>query len=119
MKPITELRKAPQVMSSSPGRSILPPMLVPPIILISGVRKDSVNWLTTPVKAAPITIPTARSTTLPREIKSLKPLSTIELLYQLLWRCTPPCFDDKLMQLGRVHLGEVDLHPAETANIRG
>ena len=34
-----------------------------------------VSWVTTPVNAAPMTMPTARSTTLPRMMKSLKPLS--------------------------------------------
>src|SRR3954464_14588461 len=42
---------------------------------MSGVRKEAVNAATTAVNAAPMTTATARSTTLPRSTKSLKPLS--------------------------------------------
>jgi hypothetical protein len=40
-----------------------------------GLRNAPVNAVMTAVNAAPMTIPTARSTTLPRMMKSLKPLS--------------------------------------------
>src|SRR3954469_18583561 len=49
---------------------------MPPLSLISGCRKPSVNAVTTPVKAAPMTTATASSMTLPREMKSRNPLST-------------------------------------------
>ncbi len=43
---------------------------------IRGVRKAVTNPVTTAVKAAPITMPTARSTTFPRSRKLRNPLST-------------------------------------------
>src|SRR5262249_52239311 len=42
---------------------------------ISGVRRSLVNAPTTVAKAAPMTTPTAISTTLPRRMNFLKPLS--------------------------------------------
>src|SRR5208282_838154 len=47
---------------------------------IRGVSKSLVNAATTPPKAAPITTPTAISTTLPRRMNFLKPSSIEELL---------------------------------------
>ncbi len=44
--------------------------------LISGSMMLFVNDVTIAVNAAPTTTATARSTTLPRRMKSLKPLST-------------------------------------------
>src|SRR4051794_13450794 len=43
---------------------------------ISGLMKPFVKAVTTVVNAAPMTMPTARSTTLPRMMKSLKPWNT-------------------------------------------
>jgi hypothetical protein len=57
------------VMSRSP-KSTLPGMAM------TGVRMFSTNDVTTAAKAAPMTTPTARSTTLPRSTKVLKSLST-------------------------------------------
>src|SRR5208282_28050 len=48
---------------------------------IRGVSKSLVNAATTPPKAAPITTPTAISTTLPRRMNFLKPSSIEELLF--------------------------------------
>src|SRR6266404_9073360 len=42
---------------------------------IRGVSRSLVNAVTTDPKAAPMTTPTARSTTLPRRMNCLKPLS--------------------------------------------
>src|SRR6266511_3070083 len=54
----------------------LPATSPPPLIrLMIGLTNAPVNAVTTAVKATPITIPTARSITLPRMMKSLKPLS--------------------------------------------
>src|SRR5580700_3707878 len=48
----------------------------PPVAsLISGFRKAAVSPPTTPANAAPITTPTAMSTTLPRRMNFLKPSS--------------------------------------------
>src|SRR3989344_2968088 len=52
------------------------------IAAINGVIMSFTKELTTAVKAAPIMTPTARSTTLPRSIKSLNPL--IIFLYYLI-----------------------------------
>src|SRR5215212_6695639 len=73
MKAISWLRNAPQVkccslISNSPAK--VPPPLTRPI---SGVRNESTKAATTAVNAAPMTTATARSTTLPRSRKSLKP----------------------------------------------
>src|SRR5579863_3791305 len=46
---------------------------LPAIAAIRGVRRSFVNAVTTPPKAAPITTPTARSTTFPRNRNCLKP----------------------------------------------
>src|SRR5690348_13879076 len=54
---------------------MVPPIWVPPTRRINGSRNDLVNWLTTAANAVPITMPTARSTTFPRRMKSLKPRS--------------------------------------------
>src|SRR3954469_15425466 len=54
-----------------------PTPVPPPINWMSGLMKPLVNAVTTVVKEAPITMPTARSTTLPRMMKSLKPWKTL------------------------------------------
>jgi hypothetical protein len=45
-----------------------------PIIPISGVMKAATKALTSSLKEPPMTIATARSTTLPRRMKSRKPV---------------------------------------------
>ncbi len=47
------------------------------IAAIRGVTKSLTKAVVTVPKAAPITTPTAKSTTFPRKTKSLKPLSTV------------------------------------------
>src|SRR3712207_1966644 len=67
----------------SPIRKRLPLMVIahseksgmPPNIPISGVMMSFTSAWTTPVNAAPITMPTARSTTLPRRMNFLNPPS--------------------------------------------
>src|SRR5205823_13156336 len=49
----------------------------PKIAPISGVIRSATNAVTTAPKATPITIPTARSTTLPRSRNSLKSVSAV------------------------------------------
>src|SRR5579872_4384502 len=54
---------------------------LPTTSAISGVRKPLVSSVTTPPKAAPITTPTAISTTFPRRMNFLNPSSiTVPLL---------------------------------------
>src|SRR6476660_5840429 len=48
---------------------------LPTMAAMSGVRRSLVKAVTTDPKAAPMTTPTARSTTLPRRMNCLKPLS--------------------------------------------
>src|SRR6478672_4151358 len=48
---------------------------LPTMAAMSGVRRSLVKAVTTEPKAAPMTTPTARSTTLPRRMNCLKPLS--------------------------------------------
>src|SRR3954466_14646714 len=72
---MTALTKAAQ-SKDTPLMVHVPPLTPPPpTSLIKGSRNDLGNWVTSPVNAAPMTMPTARSTTLPRMMKSLKPLS--------------------------------------------
>src|SRR5271154_6176248 len=63
---------------------------LPTIAAMKGVNRSAVSAVTTPPKAAPITTPTAISTTLPRRINCLKPDS--------IWK-NPPS------QTGRLPLG--------------
>ena len=50
-----------------------------PIRLISGAMMLSVNLVTSPVNAVPMTTATARSTMLPRARNSLKPFNPVSL----------------------------------------
>ena len=75
-KVITALMKAPQSRTWPPPIFTLPPNSPPPPTRwMIGLINELVNPVTTAVNAAPITMPTARSMTLPRMMKSLKPLS--------------------------------------------
>ena len=56
--------------------SARPLTFVPPTAAISGLMMLFVKLVTTPVNAAPMTTATARSTTLPRMMKFLKPWIT-------------------------------------------
>src|SRR5580704_10453285 len=53
---------------------------LPTIATINGVSRSLVRAVTTPPKAAPITTPTAKSTTFPRRMNCLNPLSIKDLL---------------------------------------
>ena len=71
---ITALMNAAQ-SNTWPFTVKVPPLMPPPPISpINGSRNDSVNAVTSAVKAMPMTTATARSTMLPRSRKSLKPL---------------------------------------------
>src|SRR6267154_3128253 len=52
---------------------------LPTTAAISGVNRSFVSAVTTPPKAAPITTPTAISTTFPRRMNFLKPLNIGDL----------------------------------------
>src|SRR3954453_9590931 len=73
---IRALMKAAQSKTCSFTTNVPPSNPPPPTRPIKGSRNESVNAPTTAVNAAPMTTATARSTTLPRSRKSLKPLST-------------------------------------------
>ncbi len=53
---------------------------LPPIAAINGVIRSLTRAVTTAPKAAPITMPTAKSTTLPRSTKALKSLPICRIL---------------------------------------
>src|SRR5580704_10381195 len=55
---------------------------------IRGVSRSVVSAVTTPPKAAPITTPTAISTTFPRRMNFLKPLSIRDLREERAGKCT-------------------------------
>src|SRR3954452_16683412 len=71
---MTALMNAPHVKCCSLITNSPPFVPPPPISAIRGFRNDSVNDVTSAVKAVPMTTATARSMTLPRSRKSLNPL---------------------------------------------
>src|SRR6266498_1977313 len=74
-KKITALMNAPQSNTWPLIVNVPPACLPPPTTFTSGSMNDLPNWATTAVNAVPIATATARSTTLPRKRKSLRPLS--------------------------------------------
>src|SRR5437868_9721547 len=84
-KAITAFRNAPYrkmlplIVNCSAVKSCLPPMAA-----IKGVTRSATNPFTTAVNAAPITMPTARSTTFPRSRNSLNSFIAMFASYE--WR---------------------------------
>src|SRR2546430_14769092 len=75
---ITAFRKSP-INSLLPltSRAIAEKSGFPAIAAMSGVRRSLTSAVTTAPNAAPMTTATARSTTLPRRMNSLKPLNIL------------------------------------------